>query len=124
MDAAAARPEPIPVYAEMGSINPVFVLAGALEQRAEDIATGLHGSVTMGVGQFCTSPGLIFIESGEATKVIVSWPAAAGSYTLESTASLNPADWQPVNVPPVTAGGFNTVTLPATNSDLFFRLIQ
>lgn len=63
MDAAAARPEPIPVYAEMGSINPVFVLAGALEQRAEDIAVGLHGSVTLGVGQFCTSPGLVFVES-------------------------------------------------------------
>ncbi len=48
MDVAAARPEPIPVYAEMGSINPIFVLADALEQRAEDIATGLHGSVTAG----------------------------------------------------------------------------
>jgi NADP-dependent aldehyde dehydrogenase len=63
MDAAAARPEPIPVFAEMGSINPVFVLAEALAQRAEPIATGLHGSVTMGVGQFCTSPGLVFVES-------------------------------------------------------------
>jgi len=47
----------------MGSINPVFVLAEALGQRAAEIATGLHGSVTMGVGQFCTSPGLIFVES-------------------------------------------------------------
>lgn len=62
MDAAAARPEPIPVYAEMGSINPVFILPGALKQNAEAVATGLHGSVTLGVGQFCTNPGLIFVE--------------------------------------------------------------
>lgn len=66
MDAAAARPEPIPVYAEMGSINPVFILPGALKQRAEEIASGLHASVTLGVGQFCTNPGLVFVERGEA----------------------------------------------------------
>jgi NADP-dependent aldehyde dehydrogenase len=65
MDAAAARPEPIPVYAEMGSINPVFVLGEALAQRAEDIAVGLHGSATLGVGQFCTNPGLVLIQAGE-----------------------------------------------------------
>jgi alpha-ketoglutaric semialdehyde dehydrogenase len=65
MDIAAARPEPIPVYAEMSSINPVFILGGALEQKAEEIAAGLYGSVTLGVGQFCTNPGLVFIEAGE-----------------------------------------------------------
>ncbi len=57
-DAAASRPEPIPVYAEMGSINPVFILPGALRERADAIAEGLKNSVTMGVGQFCTNPGL------------------------------------------------------------------
>ena len=57
-DAAASRPEPIPVYAEMGSVNPVFVLPGALEERAGSIAQGLKDSVTLGVGQFCTNPGL------------------------------------------------------------------
>lgn len=66
MDAAAARPVPIPVYAEMGSINPVFLLPGALKQNAEALATGLHGSVTLGVGQFCTNPGLVFVEPGDA----------------------------------------------------------
>jgi NADP-dependent aldehyde dehydrogenase len=68
MDTAAARPEPIPVYAEMGSINPVFLLPSALKENAEGIATGLHGSVTLGVGQFCTNPGLVFTESGEAAQ--------------------------------------------------------
>jgi NADP-dependent aldehyde dehydrogenase len=58
-DAAAARPEPIPVYAEMGSINPVFVLPRALRERGQQIAEGLKNSVTLGVGQFCTNPGVI-----------------------------------------------------------------
>lgn len=57
-DAAANRPDPIPVYAEMGSTNPVFILPGALRERGQAIAEGLKASVTMGVGQFCTNPGL------------------------------------------------------------------
>jgi 2,5-dioxopentanoate dehydrogenase len=57
-DAATARSEPIPVYAEMGSVNPVFVLPGALAERTAAVAEGLKDSVTLGVGQFCTNPGL------------------------------------------------------------------
>jgi NADP-dependent aldehyde dehydrogenase len=64
-DAAAARPEPIPVYAEMGSVNPVFILPGAIAERGAAIATGLKDAVTLGVGQFCTNPGLT-IGIGEA----------------------------------------------------------
>src|SRR5207248_1376473 len=60
MDIAAARPEPIPVFAEMGSVNPVFILPRALRERGAEIAAGLHGSVTLGAGQFCTNPGLVF----------------------------------------------------------------
>lgn len=59
LDAAAARPRPIPVYAEMGSVNPVFVLPGALQERGEKIAEGLAQSVSLGVGQFCTNPGVV-----------------------------------------------------------------
>jgi len=62
-DAAAQRPEPIPVYAEMSSTNPVFILPGALADYKEDIANGLTASVTLGVGQFCTNPGLVFLEN-------------------------------------------------------------
>ena len=58
---AAARPEPIPVYAEMGSVNPVFVLPGATAARPKDVAEGLHASFTLGVGQFCTNPGVVFV---------------------------------------------------------------
>ncbi len=66
-DAANQRPEPIPVYAEMGSTNPVFILPGALRDQAGEIATGLTSSVTLGVGQFCTNPGLVFLPPGVAT---------------------------------------------------------
>ena len=61
-DFAAARPEPIPVYAEMGSVNPVFLLPGALTERSAAIADGLYASATVGVGQFCTNPGLIVLQ--------------------------------------------------------------
>lgn len=63
-DLAAARKNPIPVYAEMGSVNPVFLLPGALAERGLAIAAGLAGSVTMGVGQFCTNPGLVVLPAG------------------------------------------------------------
>ena len=59
MDAAASRPQPIPVFAEMGSLNPVFVLPTALARRGDAIAQALHQSIINGVGQFCTCPGLI-----------------------------------------------------------------
>jgi NADP-dependent aldehyde dehydrogenase len=59
-DAAAKRTEPIPVYAEMGSVNPVFILPGSVDANPDGLADGLFRSVTLGVGQFCTSPGLVF----------------------------------------------------------------
>ncbi|MDB4892850.1 MAG: aldH [Gemmatimonadetes bacterium] len=58
-DAAAARPDPIPVYAEMGSINPVFLLPSAMADRSAMLAQGLAQAIAMGVGQFCTNPGVI-----------------------------------------------------------------
>jgi|CZKR01.1.fsa_nt_gi alpha-ketoglutaric semialdehyde dehydrogenase len=64
MDVAASRPEPIPFYAEMSSTNPVFILPGALRERSDSIAAGLHTSFTMGAGQFCTKPGMVFLPQG------------------------------------------------------------
>lgn len=58
-DYAAVRPKPIPVFSEMGSTNPVLLLPDALEFNAETIATQYAGSITLGVGQFCTNPGLL-----------------------------------------------------------------
>ena len=68
-DEAAKRPVPIPVYAEMGSTNPVFILPGALKERKETIAKELSASVTLGTGQFCTNPGLTFLLQSEEEKV-------------------------------------------------------
>jgi NADP-dependent aldehyde dehydrogenase len=65
MDLAAGRPEPIPVYAEMGSVNPIFVLPGAAGERGEAIAQGIHTSLTLGVGQFCTNPGVVITGVGK-----------------------------------------------------------
>ncbi|MEX2171233.1 MAG: aldehyde dehydrogenase (NADP(+)) [Pirellulales bacterium] len=62
---AAARDEPIPVYAEMGSTNPMFLLPRALATRGEQIAAGLHQAVTTGVGQFCTKPGIVLTNGDE-----------------------------------------------------------
>ena len=67
-DAAARRPHPIPVYAEMGSSNPVFILPRALLARGDAIAKGLVASVTLGVGQFCTNPGLTVVERSDAAE--------------------------------------------------------
>lgn len=64
-DAANRRTVPIRVFAEMGSVNPVFILPGALKNRNEIIAQGLIGAVTMGVGQFCTNPGLVITQKSE-----------------------------------------------------------
>ena len=65
MKVAADRPEPIPVYAEMSSINPVFLLPKALEENARSLAAGFVGSLTMGAGQFCTNPGLVIGMAGD-----------------------------------------------------------
>jgi NADP-dependent aldehyde dehydrogenase len=71
-DAAAARPEPIPVFAEMSSLNPVVVLPGALKENRDTLVEGLLGSITLGVGQFCTKPGLVFAVEGADTDALIS----------------------------------------------------
>src|SRR5215212_9251230 len=62
-DLAVSRPEPIPFYGELGSVNPAFVTPDAATQRAEEVATGFVGSMSLGNGQFCTKPGLLFVPA-------------------------------------------------------------
>jgi 2,5-dioxopentanoate dehydrogenase len=69
--AAAARPEPIPVYAEMSSINPVFLLENALSTRAAELGKAFAASLTMGSGQFCTNPGLVIAVDGPGLDAFV-----------------------------------------------------
>ena len=74
---AAARPEPIPVYAEMSSVNPVFLLPAALARDPEGLAKAFIGSLTLGAGQFCTNPGLVFAVDGPDLDRFVAAGAAA-----------------------------------------------
>ncbi|MBL8300558.1 MAG: aldehyde dehydrogenase (NADP(+)) [Rhodanobacteraceae bacterium] len=91
MDLAAARPRPIPVFAEMGSINPVFVLPAALAARSSAIAEQLHASVQQGVGQFCTSPGVIVVpqgSDGDALRASLQERFAASAAATMLTAAI------------------------------------
>ncbi|MGV9799072.1 aldehyde dehydrogenase (NADP(+)) [Mycobacterium sp. NPDC003449] len=87
--AAAARPEPIPVYAEMSAINPVFLLPGALASHGADLGRAFVGSLTLGSGQFCTNPGLVIAVDGPDLETFV---AAAGEAVAAAapTAMLTP----------------------------------
>jgi alpha-ketoglutaric semialdehyde dehydrogenase len=77
VEIAAKRREPIPVFAEMSSVNPFFVLPGALEKRAQALAQGFVDSVTLGVGQFCTNPGLVLVLEGPHTRGFIDAAAQA-----------------------------------------------
>ncbi|MDR5876221.1 aldehyde dehydrogenase (NADP(+)) [Vreelandella gomseomensis] len=83
MATAQARPQPIPVYAEMSSINPVFLLPEALKARGKAIAEGFVGSLNMGAGQFCTNPGLVIGLKGAELDAFVE---AAGEGVKGSAA--------------------------------------
>jgi NADP-dependent aldehyde dehydrogenase len=85
MRIAAQRPEPIPVHAEMSSINPVFLLPHALEQRAAAIARGFVGSVGLGAGQFCTNPGLVPALEGRGLEQFVAAAVQEMSSAAAST---------------------------------------
>lgn len=84
-DLGAARPEPIPVYAEMGSVNPVFILPGAIAERSAALVEGLYASAMVGVGQFCTNPGLIVLQRSPAAEQFVKDLSARLAATLEGT---------------------------------------
>lgn len=76
-DLCAARPEPIPFYGELGSVNPMFLLPAALAARGTEIAKGWAGSLTMGAGQFCTNPGIaVLVDGPEADGFIAAMTEA------------------------------------------------
>jgi len=89
-DLAANRPEPIPVFAEMGSVNPVVILPEALQEKAFDWAKTYAGSITLGAGQFCTNPGLLLaIKSDQLHQF--SQVLAEEIVKTEPTCMLHPA---------------------------------
>lgn len=76
-DLCAQRPEPIPFFGELGSVNPMFLLPEAVKARGEAIAKGWAGSLTMGAGQFCTNPGISVIIDGPEADSFISASVAA-----------------------------------------------
>lgn len=86
---AAARAEPVPVFAEMGSINPVFALPGALESDLEGVASGFSASLLLGVGQFCTNPGILVGLAGSQFDQLVE-SVAARIRSADPGVMLNP----------------------------------
>ena len=81
-DLCARRPEPIPFFGELGSINPMFILPAAAKARGADIGTGWAGSLTLGAGQFCTNPGIVVILKDQADAF-----ATTAAKALEQTAA-------------------------------------
>ncbi len=104
---ASRRPEPIPVYAEMSAINPVFLLPGALAQRAEAIGQGFADSLTMGAGQFCTNPGLVLaIDGPDLDRFVQSAAEALGRKNAQTmlTAGIHGAYCSGVEAVAATPG--------------------
>ncbi len=130
---AAQRAVPIPVFAEMGSINPVVILPGALEKRAEAIAAELAGAITLGAGQFCTNPGLLLtiatpalerFESALGTAIRQTPPATMLTasihrhYTASSAAMQRESGVTPLAVAPEgSAGQAHAQVLKVTAED-------
>lgn len=83
-DLAVGRPDPIPFYGELSSLNPVVVTPAAADARPDEIAQGLVGSFTLGVGQFCTKPGLVFVPKGGGIEdaVVAAVSEASGGRML------------------------------------------
>jgi NADP-dependent aldehyde dehydrogenase len=86
---AAEREEPIPVFAEMGSINPVIITPQALEKRSEALASQYAGSITLGTGQFCTNPGLLLTIASKKTEQFVN-DLADKTVAIEAQCMLHP----------------------------------
>jgi 2,5-dioxopentanoate dehydrogenase len=109
--AAAGRPEPIPVYAEMSSINPVFLLDGALASHGADLGRAFVGSLTLGSGQFCTNPGLVIAVDGQG---LDSFVTAARDELEQSPAT-------PMLTPGIAEAYANGVTELSAEADLIGR---
>ncbi len=109
--AAAGRPEPIPVYAEMSSINPVFLFDGALASHGDDLGRAFVNSLTLGSGQFCTNPGLVIAVDGPG---LDSFIVAAREAVARSPAT-------PMLTPGIAAAYARGVTAIFGEADLIIR---
>ena len=109
--AAAGRPEPIPVYAEMSSINPVFLFDGALASRGADLGRAFVASLTMGSGQFCTNPGLVIAVDGPGRD----------TFGAAATDALTPSPATPMLTPAIAESYAKGVESLGGDADLVAR---
>lgn len=116
-DVAAARPRPIPFFGELGSINPLVVTPSAAAERGAEIAVGLAASITGGVGQFCTKPGLVLLPAGAALLDLLRDALAAGSGGPMLTEPIQGGYLRGMAVRSATAG-VATLVPPAAAADL------
>lgn len=133
-DLANQRPEPIPVFSEMGSVNPVFVLPEKFENSASEIAAQYIASLTLGVGQFCTNPGLLIIPEGkdkflqnltdEAAKVAPSkmlHEGIAEAYTKGVSHISNQNNVSTLHPASVTEKGYASTALTLVSANDFIQ---
>ncbi|KQO97049.1 aldehyde dehydrogenase (NADP(+)) [Leifsonia sp. Leaf264] len=114
-DLASGRPDPIPFYGELGSINPVVITAAAIAARGGSLATGLAGSFTLGSGQFCTKPGVVFVPTGTAFADDLA--AAVGPATTGRLLTDRIASAFPVGLAALAADDSVTIVVGAIDSD-------
>jgi alpha-ketoglutaric semialdehyde dehydrogenase len=111
-DLAAQREEPIPVFAEMGSVNPVVLLPEALKNKGEALATTYAGSITMGTGQFCTNPGLLLGIKSESLSYFIQ-KLSMEILKIEPTCMLHPNIYETFNKNKKKAISQNGITIVA-----------
>ena len=117
MESAANRKQPIPVYAEMSSVNPMVILPGALARGEEALAQAFAGSLTLGVGQFCTNPGLVFLptDCGDLFLTTLKSAIEASTSGMMLNASICQA-YQDATASFAAAEGVQTLARPTTDA--------
>lgn len=117
-DLCAARPEPIPFFGELGSVNPMFVMPEAVKNRAEELGKGWAGSLTMGAGQFCTNPGIaVMLDNADSKAMIAAASAALSEISAQTMLTDGIADAYRSGVAAIEKTGIESVVRNADTAD-------
>jgi 2,5-dioxopentanoate dehydrogenase len=117
-DLCAARPEPIPFFGELGSVNPMFVMPEALKSRAAELGKGWAGSLTMGAGQFCTNPGIaVMLDNADSKAMIAAAGAALSEVAAQTMLTDGIADAYRSGVAAMEKTGIQAVVRSADTGD-------
>lgn len=117
-DLCAARPEPIPFFGELGSVNPMFLMPEAVKNRAEELGKGWAGSLTMGAGQFCTNPGIaVMLDNADSKAMIAAASAALSEVAAQTMLTDGIADAYRSGVAAIEKTGIQSVVRTADTED-------